>query len=145
MKIFKENLEGKENIIIQNGKNKFIMGWYGADLYWIMVDYAPNISFTITNSNPELFNFLNKLFSTYHFKNCTFNWVSEARLPENSSSLKITKGMDYYRIKFIQNPEDYFSRLRNICAICFCLSGSRHQDIANKFSILLHDLLKNKN
>jgi len=141
MKIYTDLLDSKKQIVVQDGDNKFIIGFFGSDLYWIMLDYIPKNKFTIKKSCPYLFDFLENLFSTEHFKNCTFTWLSEARLPENSSSLKITKGQNYFRIRFIQTEGDYLARARNICPICFCLNGSRNQEIANKFSIMLNELL----
>lgn len=141
MKIYKETLNARKQIIIQDGDNKFIIGFFGSDLYWIMLDYVPDNKFTIKKNSPYLFKFLENLFGKEHFKNCTFTWFSEARLPENSSGLKITKGKDFYRIKFFQNDNDYLAKTRNICPVCFCLSGSRNQKIANKFSIMLNELI----
>jgi len=141
MKIYKQTLNERSQIVVQDGKNKFIIGFFGSDVYWIMLDYIPDNKFTIRKNCTYLFNFLESLFSTEHFKNCTFTWLSEARLPENSSSLKITKGQDFYRIKFIQHEGDFLAKAQNICPICFCLNGSRNQQVANKFSIMLNELL----
>lgn len=141
MKIYKQTLNERSQIVVQDGKNKFIIGFFGSDVYWIMLDYIPDNKFTIKKNCTYLFNFLESLFSTERFKNCTFTWLSEARLPENSSSLKITKGQDFYRIKFIQHEGDFLAKAQNICPICFCLNGSRNQQVANKFSILLNELL----
>ena len=141
MKIYKQTLNERSQIVVQDGKNKFIIGFFGSDVYWIMLDYIPDNKFTIKKNCTYLFNFIESLFSTEHFKNCTFTWLSEARLPENSSSLKITKGQDFYRIKFIQHEGDFLAKAQNICPICFCLNGSRNQQVANKFSILLNELL----
>ena len=141
MKIYKETVEDRKQIIVQSGDNKFIMGFWGADLYWIMPEYTANNKFTVTQDVPYLFNFLKDLFATERFKNNTFIWLSEAYSPENSSSLKITKGKDFYRIKFIRSEGDFLARFMNTCSICFCLSGSRNQRIANNFSIFLNELL----
>jgi len=141
MKIYKESIDNREQIVVQANNSKFIMGFFACDVYWIMPDYIHNNKFTVKKSDSYLFEFIDDLFSKHHFKNCTFNWLSEARLPQNSSSLKITKGIDFYRIKFIQSPNDYMARLRNICPICFCLSGSRNPEIATKFGIMLNEIL----
>jgi len=146
MKIYKNTFNGREQIIVEVTSNKssicdkFILGWFAADLYLIMPDYRPNNHFTITKSC-VLWEFFDGLFSKYHFKNNTFIWISEARLASESSILKITKGKDFFRIRFIQGENDYLAKARNICPICFCLSGSRNQEIANEFSNLLHQLL----
>lgn len=141
MKIYKDIVDSRKQIVVQDGEHKFIIAFFCSDVYWVMLDYIPENKFTVKRSCPYLFDFLEGLFSTEHFKNCTFTWLSEARLPENSSTLKITKGKDFYRIKFIQHDSDFLARTRNICPICFCLSGSKNQRIANKFSIMLNELL----
>lgn len=141
MKIYKETVNNRQHIIVQNGNDKFVIGFYGSDLYMIMLDYVTNNKFTITQDVPYLFDFFKNLFNAHHFKNNTFIWLSEARLPENSSSLKITKGKNYFRIRFIQGERDYLAKARGICPVCFCLSGSRNQEIANSFSIMLNELL----
>ena len=141
MKIYVDILDNKKRLIVQEGENKFIIGFYGSDLYWIMINYIPNTKFTVKKDCYILFNFLNELFTVGRFKNCTFTWVSEAHLLKNSSMLKITKGKDFYRIKFIQNSDDHMAKFRNICPVCFCLSGSRNQKIANMFAIMLNETL----
>lgn len=140
MKICKNTFNGREQIIIEDNNCKFIMGWFGADLYWIMPNYTPNSPFIITEDF-ILWEFFDTLFSKHHFKNNTLIWISEARLPSESSYLKITKGTASFRVRFIQGKNDYLAKARNICPICFCLSGSKHQEIANEFSNLLHKLL----
>lgn len=141
MQLYKNVVDGKEEIIVESKNQKFVIGWYGSDLYWIMLDYLPNNKFTITKDVPCLFDFLDKLFTAEYFKNNTFIWLSEARIPKNSSSLKITKGKNHFRIRFIQGENDILAKAKHICPICFCLSGSRNQRIADKFSLLLHELL----
>lgn len=141
MKIYKEVLDGKKQIVIRHHENKFIIGIFNSGLYWIMLDYIPENNFTIKRNNTELFEFIDNLFLTEHFNNCTFNWLSESSLSEHSSSLKITKGKDYYRIKFIQNPNDSLAKEKNICPICFCLNGSKNPNITNKFTIMFNQLL----
>ena len=72
MKIYKETMNNRKQIVVQDGDNKFIIGWYGADLYWIMQDYVPNNKFTITEDIPYLYVFFKNLFSTEYFANNTF-------------------------------------------------------------------------
>jgi len=139
MKIYIDALDGKKRLIIEDGENKFIIGFYGSDLYWIMIDYIPNIEFNVKKDCPKLFKLLDELFTIGNFESNTFTWISEARLPENSSTLKITKDKDSYRITFIQNETDYLAKARNICPICFCLSGSRNLKIASMFAIMLNE------
>lgn len=139
MKIYIDILDGKKRLIIQQGKNKFVIGFYGSDLYWIMLDYIPNTEFIVKSDCSKLFKFLDELFTIENFESNTFTWISEARLHENSSTLKITKDKDSYRITFIQNETDYLAKARNICPICFCLSGSRNPKIASMFAIMLNE------
>ena len=141
MEIIKRTNNSREEILITSGNIKYIMGWYGSDLYWIMPNYVPNNRFNVTCDTPYLWEFLEKLFKENHFKNNTFIWISEARLEKESSFLKITKGKNSFNIRFIQGENDYLAKVRNICPICFCLSGSRKQEIANSFSNLLHKIL----
>ena len=141
MKISKNSFESREHIVVEQKGQRFLIDWFAADLYWIMLDYAPKSSFIVTKNTPLFWEFFTNLFATHHFKNNTLIWLSEARLEEESSILKITKGKDYFRIKFIQGDHDYLAKARNICPICFCLSGSNHQEIANAFSNFLHKLL----
>lgn len=141
MKIYKQITDGKPEIVVKQHNNQYIMSWWCNDVYWIMTNYTPDTSFIVKESDEPIFSFLNSLFRTKHFSNNTFTWLSEARRPKESSTLKITKGKNYFRIRFIQGEGDYLAKARNICPICFCLSGSRNQEIANKFSLLLHTLL----
>lgn len=139
MKISKDTL--KNQVIVESNMHKFVIGWFAADLYWIMPEYTANNSFVVKRDTPFLWDFFNSLFSINHFPNNTFMWKSEARLESESSTLKVTKGKEHFKIRFIQNDNDYLAKFRNICPICFCLSGSRNQKIANEFSNLLHNIL----
>ena len=141
MKIYKRIIDDKPEIIVEDRNKQFVMGWWCNDVYWIMTNYTPGASFTLKEADEPIFSFLIKMFRTEHFSNNTFTWLSEARAPEESSSLKITKGKDYFRIRFIQGEGDFLAKARNICPICFCLSGSRKQEIANNFSLLLQELI----
>ena len=134
--------------VVKNGKDEFLIGYFGSDSYWSMPDYHDNIKFVITNNEKQFYMLLLYIFKymkkrkSPQFKDNVFTWLSEARLPENSSSLIITKQESDFVIQFIQNPNDYLGVARNTCSICFCLSGSRNQSVANDFSIMAHNLLE---
>lgn len=141
MTLTKARNEGNEHIIVESSGNKFLIGWFGSDLYWIMLNYTPNNKFIVTKGSTKLWDFLTTLFKEYNFKNCTFTWNSEAGIDRKNNKLKITKGNNYFKIRFFQDENDTLSQATNTCPICFCLSGSKRQDIANTFSIFLHTLL----
>ena len=131
----------KEHIIVESSGKKFIIGWFGSDLYWVMLDYTPNNKFLVTEKTSELWEFLTTLFKENYFKNCTLTWSSEAGVDRADNKLKITKGENYFKIRFFQGKNDTLSKSTNTCPICFCLSGSKHQEIANEFSNFLHTIL----
>lgn len=134
--------------VVKNDKDEFLIGYFGSDLYWIMPKYHDNNQFIITNNENQFYTMLLSIFKymkkrkSPQLKGNVFTWLSEARLPENSSSLIITKQENAFVIQFIQNPNDHLGVARNTCSICFCLSGSRNQSVANEFSIMNHKLLE---
>jgi len=141
-------------LILSNELNdKFLIHFAGGDLYWTMLDYHDNNEFVITKNDKILYEWIENLFieiadkERYSelLKNNTFQWSSEAYgLLENANRLTILKDFDKYIIKFYQNPTKMVFR-KDICTVCFCLSGSRYQDIANMFSYMFYTLLENKN
>ena len=131
MNIYKETVDGRKQVAVESRGKKFIMGWFAGDLYWIMQNYEP----------AYFHDFFEKLFKEYHFKNCTLTWSSEAGVDRADNKLKITKGENYFKIRFYQGENDNLSKSTNTCPVCFCLSGSKHQDIANEFSNFLHTIL----
>ena len=140
MNIYKETVDGRKQVAVESRGKKFIMGWFAGDLYWIMQNYEPAY-FLITKKTPYFYDFFEKLFKEYHFKNCTLTWSSEAGIDRTDNKLKITKGENYFKIRFFQGENDNLSKSTNTCPVCFCLSGSKHQKIANEFSSFLHTLL----
>ena len=140
MNIYKETVDGRKQVAVESRGKKFIMGWFAGDLYWIMQNYEPAY-FLITKKAPYFYDFFTKLFKEYHFKNCTLTWSSEAGIDRADNKLKITKGENYFKIRFYQGETDTLSKATNTCPICFCLSGSKHQRIANEFSNFLHTIL----
>ena len=144
MKIYKQD----NRIHIQNGKkDEFIIGYFGSDLYWILPEYTEDNEFVITEELKVFHSMLNSIFNhmkkekALQLNGTQFHWLSEARLPEESSTLTITKLDDKFIIRFIQNPNDYFAVMQGSCSICFCLSGSKNPSVATAFSITTHKLL----
>ena len=147
MKIVKNNYE----INLTNEKNnEFIIHFAAGDLYWTMVDYYVDNEFGITKDDDLLFKQFENLFleikkhdNPYNklLNNDCFEWISEAYgLMEDANRLIILKDNDNFIIKFFQNPKKVFRK--DICTICFCLSGSKNQDIANLFSYMLHEMIQ---
>jgi hypothetical protein len=123
--------------------NSMTIEYGGADLYWIMNNYHDNNLFKITPQDNFLFLQMDELFKQiakyddpYNkvLNNNCFEWISEAYgLPEEANKLTIKKKQNSYEISFFNNP-NYSFKNKNICCICFCLSGSQHQEIAYAFS-----------
>ena len=132
----------QNEIIISNEKNSFTICYGGSDLYWLMDDYNENNLFVINKDNKIMYSLLKKVFTQIkkydypHNKtlnNNVFGWTSEAEgLPENAHVLTIKKTDDSFYIKFHRNPANLSPQ--NTCYICFCLSGSKNQNIANAFN-----------
>lgn len=140
MTIYTEIIDGQKQVAVEFKGKKFIMGWFEGDLYWIMQNYEPAY-FLITENTPYFYEFFTNLFKDYYFKNYTLIWSSEAGVDSAPNKLKITKGENYFKIRFFQGETDALSKATNTCPICFCLSGSKHQNITNKFSNFLHTIL----
>lgn len=130
--------------------NTIIIHYAGGDLYWTMLNYNKDNEFIVTKDDKLLFSQLEKIFKEIKKydkftpkllnDNC-FEWISEAYgLEEESNKLTITKYDDKFIIKFYQNPNNPFNN-KDICAICFCLSGSRNQNIATAFSIMFQEYI----
>lgn len=137
----------KKHFTIQNDNDKFIIGYFGADLYWIMLDYHEDNKFVIAKEQTQFYNILKRLFNFMEneqvpqLKGNVFNWISEARQEDESNHMTITKCKNAFVIHFVQNPNDFFSVAAKTCAICFCLNGSRNQYVSSMFSIATHKLL----
>ncbi len=136
-----------KKFIVKQGEDEFAIGYFGADLYWVMKNYHEGNKFIITKKYGTLYEGLQTIFrfmkmrQAPEFKANVFNWLSEARLPEESNHMTITKQKNKFVVEFFQNPNDYISIRSKTCAICFCLSGSKNPSIANMFSALTHKLL----
>jgi len=138
---------GYGKYVVQNGTYEFIIGYFGTDLYWVMLDYHEGNKFIITKENAKLYEFLKNMFKFMRerkepeLKGNVFHWLSEARQPEESNHMTITKLKGNFIVEFFQNPNDYISVGSKTCAICFCLSGSRNWNITSMFSAKTHNLL----
>lgn len=145
MIVTKEYFEGKKVINITDKKDQFHISIYGSDLYWIMTDYHDGNEFFINNTDTKFYNALKDLFREIEkrdykylplYTKNTLKWLSEARQPEESSTLEIVKGDYFFIIRFIRGEKDHLAKARNICPICFALSGSRNPGIAAAFGIM---------
>ena len=136
-----------KTFVMKQGTNKLVIGYFGSDLYWIMLDYQKNNKFEITNNQAMLYEGLQIIFEFMEMRQepelkCNiFYWVSEARLPEESNHMTISKLKGKFVVEFFQNPNDHISAFSKTCAICFCLNGSRNSNVATMFSILAQKLL----
>lgn len=146
------NDNNRYELILSNEFNdKFLIHFAGGDLYWTMLDYHDNNEFTVTRSDKVFFEYLDNIFNEINsnkrysnvINNNIFKWYSEAYgLYENANNLNILRDTDKYIINFYQNPTKMVFR-KDLCTICFCLSGSRFQDIANMFSNMFYALVDN--
>ena len=133
--------------VMKQGEDEFLIRYFGADLYWVMGNYHEGNKFIITKKHGILYEGLQTIFrfmktrQTHELKGNVFNWLSEARQPEEFNHMTITKERNKFVIEFFQNPNDYIAIASKYCAICFCLSGSRNADVANMFSTMTHKLL----
>ena len=46
-----------DKLIFEQGTDKFVIGYYGSDLYWIMTNYHKNNKFIITKEHYKLYGF----------------------------------------------------------------------------------------
>ncbi len=145
MEIIKQTNDSNKDIltVINDNGSQFHMEFGGADFYYIMNDYYDGNEFIIDKNNP-LYIPLKKVFQVIKkkddkwestLKNNVFTWYSEAYgIIEEHSSLQIINNEDAFIISFIRSPKDIMGRATKSCYISFCMSGSRHQDIAYAFS-----------
>jgi len=151
MTILKNNSKERKNeiVLIDNEDKKIVIHYAGGDLYWTMLNYNSDNIFYITKNEKELYFEMEELFEAIklndniYFKllnNNTFEWISEAYgTVEEQNKLTITKEENTYIIKFYQNPNRLGNK--NLCPICFCLSGSRNLMIVGAFSKMYHNII----
>lgn len=136
-----------KKFVLKQDEDEFVIGYFGADHYWVMLNYHENNKFVITKKHEKLYEGLQTIFKFMkirqepQLKDNVFHWLSEAGLPEESNHMAITKQRNKFIVEFFQNPNDYISAAHKTCAICFCLSGSRNPNVATMFSTMTHKLL----
>jgi len=151
MEIIKNEVGNLKDLeFINENDQKFKIHYAGGDLYWTMLNYNDTNEFIINNNNKvylqleELFRKIEENDLTYLKllnENC-FKWESEAYgITEEANKLFIIKENDKFIIKFYKNPNGRFN-VNGLCPICFCLSGSRNQKIANAFSIMFKQTIE---
>lgn len=143
----KENCELK---LYNELQNEFKIHISGSDLYWTMINYCDNNEFVITSDDEmydtfiQLFNDIKENDNKYEnvLNDNTFEWKCEAGYQENSNMLLIKKEDNKFIIKFIQNPNNMYSKITKTCSVCFCLSGSRNQEVAYLFSSMYNSYIE---
>jgi len=153
MDVIKKKIDGviRELILINEIGDKFTMHYAGQDFYWTMFDYHAGNEFIISKDDEIIFSEMEKLFNVIIkkdnpysslLKDSCFEWISESYgVPEESNKLTIKKTDNKYIINFFQSPKKAFFR-KDICSVCFCLSGSRNREISTAFSIMFHDYIQ---
>ena len=139
VKIIKEEKNEYNGLtIVDNKGEQFKIHYAGGDLYWTMIDYHNDNEFIIEKNDFLFYNELEKIFKLIDDDLENIEWFSEAYGEiDKANKLSINKIDETFCIKFYQNPARLFNR-KDICAICFCLSGSRFQDVANEFSSMFY-------
>lgn len=117
----------------------------GSDLYWVLNKYREDNDMKIS-INDDFYYQLEELFYNIEifdnpYNKCLvnniFTWYSEAYGErENAHKLIIIKLDECFSIKFDFNKNNEMFNISGNCPICFCLSGSRNQEIAYLFSKL---------
>ena len=133
-----KNIWGHSSFVIADklGNTFEVFEGGNLDLFWVADCKGNQTSFVIDESNKEMFRLLKILFK--HIKDRDskysprlvdneFTWISEDR-PE-ANILKIIKKEDFFEIKFLKNENNFYK----MCAICFCNSGSKFQQVEQLF------------
>ena len=145
------NSYGQDELIIGDKPNRFVMCYGGSDFYWVLEDHRLCNRFVISKEDKDLYLIFKSLFKDIKksdnkycptIKNNVFEWVSEAGLPEISNKLLITKEENKFVIDFVKNPNDIVGL--GMCAICFCLSGSRNAEIVYNFAMMFQNYIAQK-
>ena len=139
IKIIKEDKEEYNELTIVNNKGEqFKIHYAGGDLYWTMIDYHKDNEFIIDKDDFLFYNELERIFKLIDSDLESIEWCSEAYGEiDKANKLLINKIGETFCVNFYQNPTRLFNR-KDICAICFCLNGSRFQDVANEFSSMFY-------
>jgi hypothetical protein len=141
IRVIRENNDNCDELLVVNDQgNVFRIHYAGGDLYWTMIDYVKDNEFVVGKEDFDFYKGLENIFSLLGDSISCFEWFSESYgEKENANKLFINKIDKGFCIKFFQNPNRDINR-KDICSICFCLSGSRCQNIANEFSLMFHRL-----
>ena len=153
MELLHRYINDKHIIVLKkdNG-DEMQMSFEGADFYFTMYNYHDDNEFVIEEEN-ELYVYFKKIFTEIRINdkpydrllnNNQFVWIGEDYGEyENANRLTITEQDDCYIIHFYNNPNKIFANAK-ICPICFCLSGSKNQKIANSFAIMFNNIISKK-
>jgi hypothetical protein len=132
----------KELLLISENGYKFRIHYAACDLYWTMINYDENNEIIVKKNDLVLYKEIEKIFDLIGDIS-ELEWYSEAYGEiEDANKLFISKKNDQFAIKFFQNPNRIVNR-KGLCPICFCLSGSMFQNVANEFSLMFHRLSNN--
>ena len=152
MKIFYHFENDKYIVRLLTNDDEMQMSFEGSDFYFVMYNYHDDNKFVITEDN-VLYTYFKNLFNEIRINDNPYNrtinsnkftWVSEEYGEyENANRLIITELDDCYIIQFYNNPNKIFGNSK-ICSICFCLSGSKNQNIANAFAMMFNNIVCQK-
>ena len=146
-------VENEKHIIkLSKDNDEIKIKFEGADLYFVMYNYHEDNKFVIGKDN-DLYVYFKNLFNEIRINDNPYNkmlndnkfiWISEDYGEyENANRLTITELDDSYIIQFYNNPNKKFGNAK-VCPICFCLSGSKNQNIANAFAIMFNNIVSEK-
>lgn len=147
-------VENEKHIIkLSKDNDEMKINFEGADLYFVMYNYHEDNKFVIGKDN-DLYVYFKNLFNEIRINDNPYDkilndnkfiWISEDYGEyENANRLTITELDDSYIIQFYNNPNKKFGNAK-VCPICFCLSGSQNQNIANEFTIMFNNIVSEKN
>ena len=152
MKVLWHIENDKYLIILKQKDDEMKINFEGADLYFVMYNYHEDNKFVIGKDN-DLYAYFKNLFNDIRINDDSYNkiindnkfiWISEDYGEyENANRLTITELDNSYIIQFYNNPNKIFGNAK-VCPICFCLSGSKNQNIANLFAIMFNNIISEK-
>ncbi len=139
-------------IKLSKDNDQIKINFEGSDLYFVMYNYHDDNKFVIDNEN-ELYNYFKNLFNEIRINDNPYDkilndnkfiWISEDYGEyENANKLIITELDNSYIIQFYNNPNKMFGNAK-VCPICFCLSGSKNQNIVNSFAMMFNNIVSEK-
>lgn len=142
----------KYTIKLLNSNDEMQMSFEGMDFYFTMFNYHNNNQFIIDKDN-ELYIYFEHLFIDIKkndkpydkmLNDNQFVWLSESYGEyKDANKLSITRTDESFIIQFYNNSNKIFGNSK-ICPICFCLSGSKNQNIANVFAIMFNNIIIEK-